>query len=128
MARMQNTPAPAQAPTVPGPVVTQMPTPPRAPDFGGFPTSYGEFRVPETNAEAAILQSQRDALSNQIVNVRDRRNEVARAYERASGANRAGLEQQLRVLDQRLLQMEQDLSESGRALSHARVSTSTSTG
>jgi len=105
-----------------------MPTPPRAPDFGGFPTSYGEFRVPETNAEAAILQSQRDALSNQIVNVRDRRNEVARAYERASGANRAGLEQQLRVLDQRLLQMEQDLSESGRALSHARVSTSTSTG
>ena len=37
---------------MPGPVVTQMPTPPRAPDFGGFPTSYGEFRVPETNAEA----------------------------------------------------------------------------
>jgi len=129
MARMQNTIAPAQAPTTPGPVVIQIPTPPVPPDLNGFPTSYGEFRVPQTAAEAAILQSQRDVLSNQIVNVRERRSEIARAYERASGANRAGLEQQLRVLDQRILQMEQDLSESGRALSHARVvGTSTSTG
>src|SRR5438309_11409758 len=105
MTRMQNTPAPAQAPAAPGPIAVQVPTPPPAPNFGGLPTSYGEFRVPQTAAEAAILQAQRDAMSNQIINVRDRRNEIGRAYERASGANRAGLEPQLRVIDQRLMQL-----------------------
>lgn len=126
---MQNIPAPPQAPVTPGPVIVQIPTPPAVPDVNGFPTSYGGFRVPQTAAEAAILKSQRDALSNQIINVRDRRNTIARSYERATGANREGLEQQLRALDQRILQMEQDLSESGRALSHATVAnTSTSTG
>lgn len=105
------------------------PTPPTAPDVNGFPSSYGVFRVPQTAAELAILQTQREVLSSQILNVRERRNEIARAYERASGANRAGLEQQLRVLDNRLLQMEQDLAESARALSRATVTnTSTSTG
>jgi hypothetical protein len=132
---MQNTPLPAQATTAPAPVVIQIPTPPTPPtpptlpDVNRVPTSYGVFRVPQTAAEAAILQTQRDVLSSQIVNVRERRNEIARAYERASGANRAGLEQQLRVLDGRLMQMEQDLAESARALSRSTVTnTSSSTG
>jgi uncharacterized protein YukE len=81
--------------------------------------------VPRTPAEAALLQAQREQLSSQVMNVRDRRNEIARAYERASGANRQGLEQQLRQIDQRIVQLEQDLSESGRALSSARVQPST---
>jgi hypothetical protein len=83
--------------------------------------------VPRTPSEQAILQAQREALSGQIINVRDRRNSIAQSYERASGANRAGLEQQLRVLDDRLLQLEQDLAESGRALYQSNVG-STSTG
>jgi len=116
---MPQTPAPAPiAPPAPAPIVVQIP---QTPAIDGIPTSYGQWVVPHTQAEMAILQAQREAISGQIGNVRDRRNEIARAYERASGANRSGLEQQLRVLDQRILQLEQDLSESGRALTSARI-------
>jgi hypothetical protein len=93
------------------------------------PTSVTQWTIPRTAAERAILQAQREALSSQIINVRERRNTIARAYERSSGASRSGLEQQLRVLDDRIIQLEQDLAESGRAYSQSpAVSTSTSTG
>lgn len=86
-----------------------------------------QWRVPRNPAEAAILQAQRDAISSQIMNVRERRSSIARSYERASGANRAGLEQQLRVLDNRILQLEQELDASGRVLYQSNFVT-TSTG
>ena len=89
------------------------------------PVGPTQWRVPRTAAEQAILQAQREALSGQIINVRERRNTIARAYERASGANRSGLEQQLRALDNRLLQLEADLAESGRAAYQSNVTTST---
>jgi hypothetical protein len=106
----------------------QGPQTPVSPDLAppGLP-SYGPYVVPQTPAQRAILQAQREAISSQIMNVRERRDNIARSYERASGANREGLEQQLRVLDQRILQLEQDLSQSGRALAAAPVQTSTST-
>ena len=114
-----------QAPT-PAPAT---PIAPQAPLPGVTPAPLGptQWHIPRTPAEQAILQAQREALSGQIINVRDRRNSIARAYERASGANRAGLEQQLRVLDDRILQLEGDLAESGRALYQSNV-VSTSTG
>ena len=114
-----------QAPT-PAPVA---PIAPQAPLPGVTPVPLGptQWHIPRTPAEQAILQAQREALSSQIINVRDRRNSIARSYERASGANRAGLEQQLRVLDDRILQLEGDLAESGRALYQSNV-VSTSTG
>ena len=117
-ARVIVQPAP-QAPQAP-----QLPQLPN-PDIAPLPTGLTQWRVPRTPAEQAILQAQREALSNQIINVRDRRNSIARSYERASGANRSGLEQQLRVIDDRLLQLEQDLAESGRALYQSNVTTST---
>jgi hypothetical protein len=106
-------PQPPQLPQLPNPDITPIPAGPT------------QWRIPRTPAEQAILQAQRDALSNQIVNVRERRNAIARAYERASGANRSGLEQQLRVLDDRLLQLEGDLAESGRMAYQSPVVTST---
>lgn len=72
------------------------------------------FRVPHTASEQAILQAQRDALSKVLSNVRDRRASIARSYERASGANRVGLENQLRMLDQRILQLEANVAEATR--------------
>jgi hypothetical protein len=75
----------------------------------------------------ANLRARRQEISNQIINVRDRRNEIAKRYEVATGANRSGLEQQLRILDQRLAQLEVDLAESGRVLTSSPVLT-TSTG
>jgi hypothetical protein len=125
---MPQTPAPTPTPIpTPGPIIVQVPPVPPVPPIEGIPSAYGHWAIPGSPAEMAILQAQREALSNQVINVRDRRNEIARAYERASGANRSGLEQQLRVLDQRILQLEQDLSESGRALASARIGSQTGT-
>jgi hypothetical protein len=124
-----------QAPSTPGIGAIAQPPPPAPqapqtpnPDIAPVLTGPTLWRVPRTAAEQAILQAQREALSSQIINVRDRRNSIARSYERASGANRSGLEQQLRVLDDRLLQLEQDLAESGRALYQSNVTTTSSLG
>jgi hypothetical protein len=106
-------PQPPQFPQLPNPDLTPIPAGPT------------QWRIPRTPAEQAILQAQREALSSQIVNVRERRNAIARAYERASGANRSGLEQQLRVLDDRILQLEADLAESGRVAYQSPVVTTT---
>ena len=115
----------AQPPQAPqAPQLPQLPNPDITPNPAG-PTVW---RIPRTPAEQAILQAQREALSSQIINVRERRNTIARAYERASGANRSGLEQQLRVIDDRILQLEADLAESGRALYQSNVVSTTSTG
>lgn len=78
--------------------------------------SFGQFRVPQTAAEFEMLKAQRSEMSRQVSSVRDRRQSIARQYESATGANRAGLDQQLHVLDQRILQIESDIGESGRAL------------
>jgi hypothetical protein len=117
-----------QAPATPAP-----PSPPQAASSPSgatfFPGSQAfiTFRVPRTAEEVAALRAQRNELSNQIENVRGRRSGVARAYERADGASKDGLEQQLRILDQRLAQMEVDLAESGRALTNS-AALNTSTG
>ena len=89
IAQPPQAPQPAQLPQLPNPDITPVPAGPT------------QWRIPRTPSEQAILQAQREALSSQIINVRDRRNAIARAYERASGANRSGLEQQLRVLERR---------------------------
>ena len=107
---------------VPMPAPTPAPEAPQAPGFpttipGPAPQSYGQFRVPQTPAERAILIARRSEMSDQVVSARGRRTTLARQYEGATGANRAGLEQQLRVLDQRIAQLEVDIGDSGRALS-----------
>jgi hypothetical protein len=113
----------------PAPVAVQIPTPPvpptppavLAPAFPGQFGQFGGFRVPQSPQEVAILEAQRARLSQQIINVRDQRQTIARQYERSSGASRAGLEQKLQSIDQRLIQLQNDLSESGRALYQSRV-------
>src|SRR5205085_9072214 len=121
---------PIQAPVTSGPVIVQMPTPPTAPPAPIFiaptsPNQFSGFRVPQTAEEVAILQAQRARISDQIINVRDQRQAIARQYERSSGASRAGLEQQLQSIDQRLMQLQNDLAESGRALYQSRVGSAT---
>lgn len=117
-----------QAPTTSGPPVTpQLPEAPAITPPPGTPQPFIAFLIPQTPAQLANLRAQRNELSNQIENVRSRRQGLADRYERASGANRAGLESQLRIVDQRLAQMESDLAESGRALTNSPVLT-TSTG
>lgn len=116
---------PAPAPFVPRTVIVQVPTPPSVPMPGAVPTA---FQVPQTQQQLAILLNQRRIISDQITNVRDQRASLARAYERSSGASRAGLEQQLQSIDGRLLQLQADLDASGQALYRAQVATTSSTG
>lgn len=73
------------------------------------------------------LLSIRSELSDQLVSARGRRTTLANQYEKATGANRAGLEEQLRILDQRIGQLEMDMAAVGRAASAPEAYTSVAT-
>jgi hypothetical protein len=76
--------------------------------------------IPGTRSELRELRLQRDELSGQLSSVSDRRSELAREIRNTSDARtRTGLEDRLRVLDQRILQLESDLATTGRQLSAA---------
>lgn len=69
--------------------------------------------MPKNADGARMLQQIGSELSRQVESARSRRTILARQYETATGANRAGLEQQLRVLDQRIAQLEVDIAQVG---------------
>ena len=101
--------APAQAPT-PRPSITTV-----GPD--GKPQT---LTIPRTEAEMKELLAQRRELSEQLSNVSARRsNLAAEIRNRSDAATRAGLEDRLRLLDQRILQIETDLATTGRQISSA---------
>lgn len=76
--------------------------------------------VPKTQTEVDALVRQRDEISSQLTNVNERRQELVSEI-RASpdGVARTGLEDRLRILDQRLIQLESDLAITGRQLAGA---------
>ena len=96
------TPAPAPAPIAvpPAPTVIQV-----------TPVTPAPYRVimPRNQREVEAIKAQRSVMSDQLINVRERRSVLAKQYENASGANRRGLESQLEVLDQRIVQLESEL-------------------
>lgn len=76
--------------------------------------------IPKTREEVEELLGQRNELSDQLSNVTSRRNELSSSIEAApAGASRAGLEARIRLLDDRILQLETDLTVVGRKLSAA---------
>jgi hypothetical protein len=72
--------------------------------------------VPRTSQELAALRARREELSNQLVSASGRRNELARRIRSADGADRAGLEQHMQLLDRRILQLESDIALTGQQL------------
>jgi hypothetical protein len=114
---------PAQAPPQPPAPATALaqPSPPPAsittvgPD--GKPLT---LRIPRTEGEVRELLEQRQELSEQLTNVSSRRRNLAQEIRQTSDPpTRAGLEDRLRVLDQRILQLEIDLATTGRQISSA---------
>ena len=108
----------------------QTPTPPAetpapavtitAPGVDGKPIT---LTVPRTAGEVQELQRSRDELSDQLVNVTARRRELSDEIRTApEGASRTGLEDRLRILDQRIIQLETDLASTGRQISAAPAS------
>lgn len=106
-------PAPAAAPT-PAPTVSITTVGP-----GGAAQT---ITVPQTREEVRQLLLQRQELSDQLGSVTGRRNDLSEAIRSApEGASRTGLEDRIRVLDQRILQLETDLGAVGQRLSSARA-------
>ena len=77
--------------------------------------------APISIEQAAFLRARRDALSNQLSNVENRRDEVADKLrsDETQAVERPGLQDRLRVLDDRLVQIEQEISANSEQLANA---------
>lgn len=76
--------------------------------------------MPRTESELRELLAQREEISNQLTNVSSRRRELASEIRnRSDAATRSGLEDRLRLLDNRILQLETDLAATGRQIASA---------
>jgi hypothetical protein len=94
--------------------------PPPAPALAGeaAPTTY-TLTVPRTQQDIDAIRERRSELSNQLESAASRRSEIVEEMRDAEGPVRAGLEQRMSVLDQRILQLEADIAATGRQLTSA---------
>ncbi|MGK2935809.1 MAG: hypothetical protein ACSLFE_11290 [Gemmatimonadaceae bacterium] len=83
--------------------------------------------IPMTRMEVVAIRARRSELSNQLISASGRRRDLANELRSASGADRAGLEQRIAVLDERIVQLESDIAETGRLLTGAPAGAITST-
>jgi hypothetical protein len=95
------------------------PTPPAPVLAGGGGTNVYTVNVPQTPQDLAALRERRSELSNQLESAASRRAEIVEEMQTAEGAVKAGLEQRMSVLDQRILQLENDIAATGRELTSA---------
>jgi hypothetical protein len=82
--------------------------------------------TPMTAQEVAALKARRSILSDQLNSADGRRKELSHLLKDATGADRAGLEQRIGVLDARLARLENDIDETGKLLSSAPATLATS--
>jgi hypothetical protein len=85
---------------------------------GAAPNTY-TLTVPRTQQDIDAIRERRSELSNQLESAASRRSEIAEELKLAEGPVRAGLEQRMAVLDERILQLEADIAETGRQLTSA---------
>ncbi|NUO37247.1 MAG: hypothetical protein HOQ31_01445 [Gemmatimonadaceae bacterium] len=69
-----------------------------------------------TSQELAALKARRSLLSDQLNSANSRRKELAQQARNATGADKAGLEQRIAVLDGRLARLENDIDENSKLL------------
>lgn len=75
--------------------------------------------APMSREDVAALQARRELLSDQLVSANGRRRELSRQARAATGADKAGLEQRIGVLDARLARLETEIDETGKLLASA---------
>jgi hypothetical protein len=76
--------------------------------------------APTTIEQMQALQARREALADQLSSAADRRAQIASEIATTeAGPARTGLEERLKVLDQRIVQLETDLSTTGQQLANA---------
>ena len=98
-------PAPAGAPAAPG-----------TPAIAGVPGVTFVQTGTLSPRDVAALRSRASELANQLRSAANRRSEVQRQLRSATGADKAGLEQRLGVLDARIARLEGDIDENGTQL------------
>jgi hypothetical protein len=97
---------------------TPAPPPPAAPGVTVV-TPRALAGPPVTAQDVAALKARRSELSDQLNSAANRRHEIARQLQSATGANKSGLEQRMGVLDARIARLETDIAETGEQLSSA---------
>lgn len=76
--------------------------------------------IPMTRADLEAIRARRSELSSQLVSASNRREELAAQLRAATTpADRAGIEQRIAVLDQRIVQLESDMASTGRLVTGA---------
>ena len=117
-----------QSPTQAQPAVAPAPPPAQAPPAPVTITTVGPegttqtLQIPKTAAEVGELLAHRNELTDQLSNVTARRSSLSEQIISApSGASRTGLEDRVRLLDRRILQIEGELDATGRQLASAPV-------
>ena len=76
--------------------------------------------MPMTRGEVQAIRERRSELSSQLISASGRREELAEQLRvTGQGPDRAGLEQRIGVLDQRIVQLESDIAQTGRLLTNA---------
>jgi hypothetical protein len=71
---------------------------------------------PMSRQDLANLRARRTEMSNQLESATGRRQQLVDQLRRADGANKAGLESRLTVLDQRIVRLEKELEATGQQL------------
>ena len=94
----------------------QIQPPPAIPGVPGVPGV--TIVTPEvlTSRDVAALRARGSELSNQLTSAAGRRTDVQRSLRNATGADKAGLEQRLGVLDTRIARLETDIDQNGAQL------------
>jgi hypothetical protein len=69
-----------------------------------------------TARDVAVMKARREELSRQLKSADGRRRALQNSLKGATGADKAGLEQRLAVLDSRIARLEGDIEENGQAL------------
>ena len=76
---------------------------------------------PITQAEISVIRQQRSEMSNQLSSARERQEELIDQIRGAPDATQAGLLEHLRIVDQRIVNIESDLERSGQVLRSGQV-------
>ena len=101
-----------------------IPAPPQTPAPVAISTGAGTITLPQnvgramTLQDVQLLQNRRSELSRQLTSATGRRSDVVREMGRNVNG-RDGLEARLKVLDERIVQLERDISQNGQLLAQA---------
>lgn len=93
----------------------QAPSPPGVTGTSVLPQNVSR---PMTREDVQLLQNRRSELSRQLTSASSRRSDVVREMGRST-SGREGLDARLKVLDERIVQLEQDIAQNGQLLASA---------